>query len=135
MAKITRAQFEKWNAQGQNGFAFDLQHFLVWGEKRLHKIIPQENGDKLEVVLDYRPEYKRHTNEHGCSWNTETGRHIPYMSVTRWCPSGTDGVHISHGFSERENVGEISEKKNYAYLCKLSGTVNTDEAIRAFLAA
>ena len=34
MAKITRAQIEKWNGQLSGGFKLDVMHFVTWGEKQ-----------------------------------------------------------------------------------------------------
>ena len=36
MAKITRAQIEKWNGQLSGGFRLDVMHFVTWGEKAGH---------------------------------------------------------------------------------------------------
>ena len=34
MAKLTRAQYEKWNGQLGGGFKFDMMHYVTWGEKQ-----------------------------------------------------------------------------------------------------
>ena len=74
MAKLTREQYNKWNAQAQNGFMLDLQYFLIWGEKTLIKGIEQENGAIIRFKLSYIDEFETRTNEHGCRWNERTGR-------------------------------------------------------------
>ena len=37
MPSVTREQVNKWNAKLQNGFRFDIQRYVVWGEKQIKK--------------------------------------------------------------------------------------------------
>ena len=124
MATITREQFNKWNAKAQNGFRFDLTHYVTWGEKQLIKNIKNEDGTVTQYILSYFPEHITHTNKYGCRWREETGRHFPTIQKNRLhpLPSGLYSVH--HG--EYIKVGEAQKTRNYNLLCKLSGTVDTD---------
>lgn len=131
MAKITREQFNKWNAQAKNGFQFDLECFMVWGEKTLTKKIKMENGDIIEFKIEYTKEFETKTNEWGCKWNVETGRYIPMLYITHWKPS-TSGCYHSSGWAKTEVLGSPENSQKYNVLCKLSETVNTDEYMEEF---
>jgi len=131
MAKITREQFNKWNAQAKNGFQFDLKCFAVWNEKTLTKKIKMENGDIIEFKIEYNKEFETKTNEWGCKWNVETGRYIPMLYITHWKPS-TSGCYHSSGREKSEVLGSPENSKKYNVLCKLSETVNTDEYMEEF---
>ena len=62
MAKLTREQYNKWNAQAKNGFQLDLQYYLIWSEKTLIKDVQQEDGSIIRFKLWYMPEYETKTN-------------------------------------------------------------------------
>ena len=130
MAKITREQYNKWNAQAKNGFSFDLQFFVTWNEKTLTKKVKMENGDIMEFKIEYQKEFETKTNEWGCRWNVETGRYIPMLNVTHWKPSTTSGCYHSGGWEKSEIIGSPETSKKYNVLCKLSETVNTDEYMK-----
>ena len=127
MAKITREQFEKWNAQAKNGFEFDLRYYLTWNEKVLTKKIKLENGNIIEFKLMYKNEYKSIVNEYGCRWNQETGRQIPYIHITEWKPSHNSETFYSSGMGKWEQVGEPQNSKKYNILCKISAEINTKD--------
>lgn len=127
MAKITREQLNKWNAQAQGGFSFDFRHFCIWHEKRLRKTVEQRDNNVVEFVIDYRAEIEEKTSEYGCKYKIETGRHIPVLRVSVWHPSGNDGVYVSHGMGAQYDIGDAQNKQRYDVLCKLSGAVNTDD--------
>lgn len=131
MAKITREQFNKWNAQAKNGFQFDLEHFLTWNEKTLTKRIKMENGDIIEFKVEFEKEFETKTNTYGCHWNVETGRYIPMLYITHWKPS-TSGCYHSSGREKSEALGNPENSKKYNVLCKLSEMVNTDEYMKAY---
>lgn len=131
MAKITREQFNKWNAQAKNGFQFDLQYFLIWSEKTLTKKIEMENGDIIEFKIEFDKEFETKTNQWGSRWNVETGRYIPMLYITYWKPSDS-GCYHSSGREKSEILGNPENSKKYNVLCKLSETVNTDEHMKAF---
>lgn len=136
MAKLTREQFNKWNAQAQNGFTFDIQEFCVWNEKTLKKNHKLESGDVVEFRIEYDEEYETKTNEWGCRWNVKTGRYIPMLYIRIWHPSSTSGCYTSNGiYYERYELGEPENTKKYNVLCKLSAEVNTDEYMKKIIAA
>ena len=134
MAKLTREQLNKWNAQAKNGFQLDLQYFLVWNEKTLIKNIPQEDGSIIQFKLWYMPEYETKTNDFGCKWNVRTGRQIPMMRIDRLVPGNTEGVYIVHNVRDDKPMGEAEKTLKFATLCKISGTVNTDEELKVIAA-
>lgn len=127
MPSITREQAQKWDAQARGGFRFDVRHYVIWGEKELRKTVDLPGGRVVEFRIGYRAEFETKTNDYGCSWNVETGRHIPELSVHIWTPGGTEGVYTSHGLGKHIDIGPAQAKKNYKILCQLSETVNTEE--------
>lgn len=50
MPSVTREQVNKWNAKLQNGFRFDIQRYVVWGEKQIKKSIELADGMKNTIV-------------------------------------------------------------------------------------
>lgn len=133
MAKITREQYNKWNAQANNGFSLDIQYFVIWNEKTLTKKIKLENGNVIEFKIEYHKEFETKTNSYGCKWNVETGRYIPMLNITVWHPT-TSGCYTSSGWVKSERIGEVQNTKKYNVLCKLSAEINTDEYIKEFAA-
>ena len=55
MAKITRAQIEKWNGQLSGGFRLDVMHFVTWGESRPFEISNWKMGgfsaSRLDIMM------------------------------------------------------------------------------------
>ena len=131
MAKLTREQAKKWNEQAKNGFQFDIEYYLIWGEKTLTKKIKMENGDVIEFKIEYNKEFETKTNGYGCKWNVETGRYIPMLYITHWKPSSS-GCYHSSGWEKIETLGSPENSKKYNVLCKFSETVNTDEYMEEF---
>ena len=127
MPSITREQAQKWDAQARGGFRFDVRYYVIWGEKELRKTVELPGGRYVEFKIGYRAEYETKTNDYGCKWNVETGRHIPELSVRVWQPSGAAGVYSSSGFGKHIDIGQAQTKKNYKILCQLSETGNTVE--------
>ena len=134
MAKLTREQYNKWNAQAKNGFQLDLQYFLIWGEKTLIKDVKQEDGSIIRFKLWYIPEYETTTNELGCKWNVKTGRQIPMMRIDKLVPGNTEGIYTVHTVRDGKPMGEPEKTLKYATLCKISGEVNTAEELEAIAA-
>lgn len=129
MPSITREQAQKWDAQAQGGFRFDVRNYAIWGEKELRKTVEIAEGRVVEFRIGYRAEYETKTNGNGCKWNVETVRHIPELVIRVWTPSGDpeNGVFCSTGFGRHVDLGPAEDKKKYAVLCKLSGIVNTED--------
>lgn len=130
MAKITRAQFEKWNAQAKNGFQFDLNYFFTHsGEKTLVRHIELDEKNVLILEILYFPEYETKTNEHGCSWNVRTGREIPNLHYQVY-ERKESGCLWGYGLGTWEPIGEAVEKKSFSLLCKLSANIDTEAIIK-----
>lgn len=124
--EITREQYNKWNEQAKNGFAFDLQKFAVWGEKELFKRVKQSDGSFIQFQIGWRSEFTASTNEWGVTRNIETGRHIPTLNISKWEPVPS-GAYVSRGLSEDITLGASEASKKYNALCKLSVLVDTDK--------
>lgn len=131
MAKLTREQYNKWNAQAKNGFTLDLEYFLNWGEKTLIKDVPMDGGGYMRFKLWYTPEYETITNQYGCKWNKRTGRHLPMMRIERLRPCSTEGMYQVLTVKDDTQMGEAEKAMKYATLCKISETINTDEELKA----
>ena len=54
MPSVTREQVNKWNAKLQNGFRFDIQRYVVWGEKQIKKSIELADGRILTAEIHFR---------------------------------------------------------------------------------
>ena len=54
MPSVTREQVNKWNAKLQNGFRFDIQRYVVWGEKQIQKSIELADGRILTAEIHFR---------------------------------------------------------------------------------
>mgnify|MGYP003571248027 CR=1 FL=1 len=125
MAKITREQAQKWDAQAKGGFHFDVRQYAIWGEKELRRTVELDGGDVLELKLEYTAEHETRTNEYGCRWTVATGRHIPTLRVTRWRPSSSgSGCYVSHGAGKTVAIAPAEKSKKYALLCRLSGELD-----------
>lgn len=134
MARLTREQYNKWDAQAKNGFHFDLHYYVTWSEKTLIKNIKQDDGSIIQFKLWYMPEYETKTNEWGCKFNIKTGRQIPMMRIDKLVPGSTEGVYIVHTVRDDRPMGEPEKTLKYSTLCKISGEVNTDEELKAIAA-
>lgn len=131
MAKITREQAQKWDAQARGGFHFDVRQYVIWGEKELRRTIDLDGGDVLELRLGYREEYATRTNEYGRHWKETTGRHIPVLSLSIWHPSASNpDVYTSQGLGKSVDLGPAENSKKYAVLCRLSGEVDFSPYIK-----
>lgn len=61
MAKLTREQYNKFNAKCKNGFGLDLERFGIWGEKRCIKTMKFDDDPCLyEVIIDFIEETKNY---------------------------------------------------------------------------
>ena len=124
MAGITRQQLERWNAQAHNGFEFDLYYFGCWNEKRLHKLIEQQDGGYIEFVIEFRKESKeRFSREY---------TYAPVLEIKRLKPSGTSGCYT---VTTMDNIllGESQEKRAYKTLCECSKDIDTDVYIERLM--
>lgn len=133
MAKLTKEQYNKWNAQAKNGFQFDFRYFITHNEKILIKNISQDNGCIVQFKLWYFPEYETKTNDYGCSWNVKTGRQIPVMDIEKLIPGKVEGVYLVHTIKSGIKMGDPEKNMKYSTLCKISQTVNTDDELSKIL--
>lgn len=119
MAKITREQFNKWSAQLPEGWKLDLQHYVMWGEKKIYTDAPaDEAGTFYRLELRYREE----TNGRG--WSAEkTGYQLPRVCVDRWNKTQNEGMYtVIEVYAEI--VGEKQKKRNYSYLAQLAAEID-----------
>lgn len=133
MAKLTKEQYNKWNAQAKNGFQFDFRYFIIHNEKTLIKSIPLDDGCIIEFKLWYFLEYETKTNNYGCSWNVKTGRQIPVMDIEKLIPGKVAGIYSVHTIKSGVKMGEPEKTMKYSTLCKISQTVNTDDMLTEIL--
>lgn len=113
MAKLTKAQAQKWNAELAGGFRFDVRHYLMWGEKVARRNIELEGGKILQASLEY------HEIRDGYRY---TGQVQPTLHLQIWKPGLTEGMMHSSGMGASIKIGTAQDKKLWKELCKLSGT-------------
>ena len=119
MAKITREQFNKWSAQLPEGWKFDLQCYVMWGDKQIYTDAPaDEAGTFYRLTLRYRDETKGH------GWNAEkTGYQLPRLCVDRWNKTGTGDLYtVVEVYAEI--VGEKQKKRVYNYIAQLAAEID-----------
>lgn len=108
MPNITRAQYERWSAKLQNGFKFDLNRFLMWGEKQVVADYPLDDGRILQATISY---YE--------VWNCRQCHNVPRINISVWEDCGD--FRRSYGLGHTEDAGEPQKTKRYAYLEQLTG--------------
>lgn len=113
MARVTIEQVKNWNSKLSNGFAFDIERYVVWSEKQAVKYIKLEDGTTLGVTLMYRAIKA----PNGYSY---TGKHQPCLHLQIWHKSHTEGMMHSWGMGVTIDVGDEQDKKKWNELCKLS---------------
>lgn len=119
MAKITREQFDKWSAQLPQGWKFDLQKFVMWGEKQVFTDGPADDAGTF-----YRLTLRYHEETTGKSWMSEkTGYMLPRVSIDRYNETTTPGMYTVVGVYA-ETVGEKQKKRNYNYLAELAAGID-----------
>lgn len=119
MAKLTRAQYEKWNGQLGGGFKFDMMHYVTWGEKQAIRDIKLEDGRILRATVGYR-----NVVEH-----FRTVAQQPTIHVQVYEPiEGTDMMR-GHGMGYTVDEGMQQAKKNYGVLCKITFALDDGKLI------
>lgn len=123
--KITREQFNKWDAQVKKlagaAWGFDLNKYCLWGEKTVINQEAIENGEYIQKKVVYYPEFERVTNCHNVTYNRETGRYIPTLLVNHLYPLESGLYRVIE--VERREIGAAQEKKNFNNLCKAAAAV------------
>ena len=124
MAKLTKAQAQKWDSQLAGGFHFDVRNYVMWGEKVARRNIEIEEGKILQATLEY------HDIREGYR---STGMVQPTLHFQLWEKGRTDGLMCSRGLGASIKIGTPLSKKLWNELCKISGTLD-DEKLLAMAA-
>ena len=101
MAKITVEQVKKINSKCDNGFRLDVQYFLIHSEKTLYKDIDINNNLKIEVKINYCPEY-----ENSLGYNRETGKLIPTLNFRKWVRESDESLWTSTDWGKRKIISD-----------------------------
>ena len=124
MPSITRDQFTKWNKDCKNGFVLDVQRYVVWGEKNLHKYIGNDEY-KIEVTLYYRNDYDEKTSPYGQKYLVPNGKYLPILEVKKlkklndsdmWTTVGDDNwfdLSSKYGKQDRKNLSVLKKATEY----------------------
>lgn len=118
MARLTREQAQKWNAQLHGGFRFDARHFVMWGEKIARRNIELDGGRILQATLEY------HDVRDGYRL---TGEQQPHIHLQIWNPGHTEGVMVSTGLGASVEIGTKQNKRSWSELCRLSADFDDDK--------
>ena len=118
--KITKQQYNKWNEQAKkaagDGWEFDVEKYVIWGEKAIIKNVPADNGEYDQYKIEYFPEYD--TTQ---KYRRQTGRYIPTLVINRLYPLESGCYRVIE--VERRAVGDPQEKKNYNVICTAAKAV------------
>ena len=119
MASITREKAIKWDetAQKYGDFRFDLEWYVLWGEKALIKNIKHEDGTYTQHKIRYASSFSRERGDY-------TEYHTPVHIINTLYPLNSGCYRVVQESSEV--IGEAVTKKNYNNLCKLSANINIE---------
>lgn len=82
--KVTIKDLKNFNGKCANGFGLDIQHAVVWNEKRCRATTELGNGNALEIVYEFSAD----------------GKDI-HRVFSEWKPTATEGVYVRvKGFYE-----------------------------------
>lgn len=120
MPKLTREQAQKWTKDLPQGWKFDAQHYVFWGEKEIFTDSAEnEKGVFYRLTLEYRDE-----TEDAGYFRKKTGRQIPTVSISRYTPTGCGEMYsVVHVLTE--SAAEPESKKKYNVLVNLAATIDT----------
>lgn len=104
--KLSKAKVMEWNEKAGNGFTFDVQKALMWGEKELVKRIKVGADMLLEVKLQWK------------SAGVGIGV-FPVIHFQEW-KNEQNGMISSWGFGQDIRIGDIAKRKNFSWLLKYS---------------
>lgn len=130
MPSLTREQFEKWNSKAKNGFQFDVQEYVCWGNKSLVRHENLSDGKIAEFKIWFEDEYEVKNYDKGGTWNVLTGKHIPTLVMNILHPSSTEGVYRVQSFGKGVKLYDAVPRTNYSMLCKLSQDVDVDSYLK-----
>lgn len=121
MATLTRDQAIKWDKMLSSGYRFDVRHFVIWNEKTASLKVELSEDKILEASLSYREERQGFRS---------TGRQKPILHLQLWTVDPETGAGTSQGLGASVDVGEVQDKKNWKYLCQLSGEYTADKIMK-----
>lgn len=128
MPSITHAQYQKFSSQAPDGWSFDLEYYVIWGEKTL--IASQAIDDdhrvvgKLEYVQNYIPDPR------GLGGKRPANHYHIALHISVYTRSTTGGCWVSSGMGAWLNLDQGEHpRKNYAALCKIAATIKKDDLL------
>lgn len=124
MPSLKVEQLKKWTAALPEGWRFDVQKYLTWGDKEIY-FDGAENAQGVfyRMTLEYREE------RNGSGWAARsTGRQLPTVQISRYTPTGSELYSVVHILTE--TAGDAQAKKNYNALVKLAGSIDTGAFFR-----
>lgn len=124
MPSLKVEQLKKWTAALPEGWRFDVQKYLTWGDKEIY-FDGAENAQGVfyRLTLEYREERT------GSGWAARsTGRQLPTVQISRYTPTGSELYSVVHILTE--TAGDAQSKKNYNALVKLAGSIDTGAFFR-----
>lgn len=124
MAKITREQYAKYDAQAPGDWSFDLQRYLVWSEKQVRKIIPLHDGKLMEATIYHMERLEKHSN----GYCTYAGNYNIKLCVNVLWPSTVSGVYAVGMGRDMILADGPFPRRDYKAICKAAETV-TDEQL------
>ena len=121
MPTLKIEQYKKWSSVLPEGWKFDAQRYVMWGEKEIFTDSAEnENGVFYRLTLEYRAE-----TENAGYFRKETGRQIPTVSVSRYTPTGSGLFSVVHILTEA--AAETENKRNYNTLVKLAAQIDVND--------
>ena len=121
MPTLKVEQYKKWSSALPDGWKFDAQHYVMWGEKEIFTDSAEnEKGVFYRLTLEYRAE-----TENAGYFRKETGRQIPTVSVSRYTPTGSSLFSVVHILTEA--AAETESKRNYNTLVKLAAALDVND--------
>lgn len=117
--KLTKEQYTKWSAALTDGWKFDPQQWVIWGEKQVYT-----DSNEDERGNFYRATLKYYEERNGTGYLAQsTGRQLPTLVISRWNKTSTEGLYSSVQII-KETIGEPQAKKNYSVLAKLTASID-----------
>lgn len=121
MPTLKVEQYKKWSSILPEGWKFDAQHYVMWGEKEIFTDSHEnEKGVFYRLTLEYCAE-----TENAGYFRKETGRQIPTVSVSRYTPTGSSLFSVVHILTE--TAAETESKRNYNTLVKLAAALDVND--------
>lgn len=120
MPTLKVEQYKKWSSVLPEGWKFDAQRYVMWGEKEIFTDSAEnEKGVFYRLTLEYRAE-----TENAGYFRKETGRQIPTVSISRYTPTGSGLFSVVHILTEA--AAEPESKRNYNILVKLAAALDVN---------